>query len=341
MEPACKHPGTDRCEPILSGTEGTRRFGRGISVSRTRRASRPPEKRANGRFLRRRECGRWNGNRPIKTSRDEPRVSMMDVFQGRSVVPTESQSSGNAMWLFSQFLMIPVATFIYCMELVMKTMQGMQQATNQGVEVMVGSNAFPGRMRKEESAPESSANVLKNNIQTGDPGITTEEDKKLNDNNSNIQNYCKPDQKEGKCLVLWRYKVLFIKRNFEHAFAEQEDLVPDDVSDITAWKIAEFIQQLGHCKVEVPRKWIEQRYPSPTSKYWKVNCMGNDNGEASSEEIDPDKSTERIYLIGLPEDDKKFLRLYAQQLASYTRQDPKYEERQIEVLQQIRDRLRE
>ena len=263
---------------------------------------------------------------------------MMDVSQGRSVIPTESQNSGNAMWLFSQFLMIPVATFIYCMEKLLKTMQGMQQVTNQGVEVMVGPSAFPKRMRNEESAPDRSTNELQNNTKTGDPGITTEEDKKLTDN-GNIQNYCKPEQRDGKCLILWRYKVLFIKRDFEHAFPEQEDLVPDDVTDITAWKIAEFIQQLGHCKVEVPRKWIEKRYPSPTSKYWKTNCESN--GEPPTEEIDPDKTHERIYLVALPEDDKKFLRLYAQQLASYTRQDPKYEERQIEVLQQIRDRLRE
>jgi len=262
---------------------------------------------------------------------------MMGISDERTATPRESQNSGNALRLFNQFLMIPVAAFVYCMEKLLKTMQGMQQVTNQGLEVMIGANAFSGRAQKQESVPDSFTNDLKNNTKTGDPGITIEEDKKLIDN-GNIQNYCKPDQKDGKCLVLWRYKVLFIKRDYEHAFAEQEDLVPDDVTDITAWKIAEFIQRLGHCKEEVPQKWIEKRYPDP-AKYWKIgNC---ENKEVPTKEnVDVAvKEGERIFLSGLPEDDKKFLRLYAQQLASYTRQDPKYEERQIEVLQQIRDRL--
>lgn len=261
----------------------------------------------------------------------------MMEFPNRTLsIPGNSQSSGNLLWMLSQFLMVPVATFVYGMEMLLKTMQGMQQVTNHGMEVMVGPNAFPGRT-KEAGAPDRPATDSHNNTKTGNPGMTIKEDKKLNDNNS-MQNYCKPDQKDGKCLVLWRYKVLFIKRDFEHAFPEQEDLIPDDVTDITAWKIAEFVQQMGRCEVPVPKKWIDKRYPDP-ARYWKINTCSS-TVDPTKEAVDEAlKKGEKIWLIGLPEDDKKFLRLYAQQLASYTRQDPKYAERQIEVLEQIRDRI--
>lgn len=246
------------------------------------------------------------------------------------------RDSRNMMWLFGQFLMIPASAFLYGVEMMLKTMQGMQQVTSQGVEVMVGPNAFTSTM---PDASTGAANTLTDsnitNTSTDNNRIPLKEDKKLMETN---QNFCKPDPKDGKCLVLWRYKVLFIKRDFEHAFPEQEDLIPDDVTDITAWKIAEFIQQLGHCKVEVPRKWIEKRYPNP-KKYWRTDCHGK-NGNGEIEDVDEAAGGDtRIYLVGLPEEDKKFLRLYSQQLASYARQDPKYEERQIEVLEQIRDRL--
>src|SRR5439155_5145398 len=50
----------------------------------------------------------------------------------------------------------------------------------------------------------------------------------------------------GDDLKLVRYKVLFTKRNFEHAFPEKEELVYDNMeaTRFVAWKIAEFIQKL-------------------------------------------------------------------------------------------------
>ena len=264
---------------------------------------------------------------------------------------TYERDSRNMMWLLGQFFMTPVAAFLYGVDMLLRTMQGMQRVTSQGMEVMVGPSALlatpEGRNISETQLSVSgttSTNTL-NHV------TTNEEETKLNGNGPKIdpnQSFCAPGQPtvavvnqtaSAPCLILWRYKVLFIKRDLEHAFPEAEDLVPNDVTDITAWKIAEFIQQLGHCKIEVPRKWIEKRYPNP-KKYWRVNC--EENGGEEVEDIEEAcNRRERIYLIGLPEDDKKFLRLYSQQLASYTRQDPKYEERQIEVLEQIRDRIRQ
>jgi len=45
------------------------------------------------------------------------------------------------------------------------------------------------------------------------------------------------------------------------------------------------------------------------------------------------------YLKDLPHEDKKYLRLFFEVLERFPREDFKHEERQIEVLEQIRDRL--
>jgi hypothetical protein len=115
-------------------------------------------------------------------------------------------------------------------------------------------------------------------------------------------------------LKLIRYKVLFVKREYEHAFPEREDLVSEnmDGSAFTAWKVAEFIQELGNGKTEVPTKW-GKTYPE-----------GHRNGNV---------------LTGLPDEDKKYLRVYYEVMDRYAREKFKYEEEQISVLEGIRDEL--
>ena len=243
------------------------------------------------------------------------------------------------MWLFGQFLMTPVAAFLYGVNMLLRTMQGMQQVTSQGVEVMMGPNALlatPAGKDVLETQLSASTAV---NTDSGNNRITNKEETKLNGNGPKMtdpnQAFCNPNQPaSAPCLILWRYKVLFIRRDLEHAFPEAEDLIPNDVTDITAWKIAEFVQQMGQCLVPVPQKWRAKRF---AKKYWKLNCPEEPTEAQIDDAIEHNKP---IYLTGLDEDDKKFLRLFSQQMASYQRQDPKYEERQIEVLEQIRDRIR-
>ena len=120
-------------------------------------------------------------------------------------------------------------------------------------------------------------------------------------------------------LKLVRFKVLFVKREYEHAFPEQENLVSEnmDAAAFTAWKVAEFIQGLGHePPTPVPLRW--------GTKYPSANYRTGPNGE---------------FLKGLPEDDKKYLRVFYEVLDRYPRERFKYEERQIEVLEEIRNQL--
>jgi len=118
-------------------------------------------------------------------------------------------------------------------------------------------------------------------------------------------------------LKLVRYKILFVKREYEVAFPEQEDLVSEnmDSTAFTAWKVAEFIQGLERGETRVPHRWHDKSYPPE-------DCVGGDGK-----------------LHRLPEEDKKYLRVFYEVLERYPREKFKYEEQQIRVLEQIRDKL--
>lgn len=117
-------------------------------------------------------------------------------------------------------------------------------------------------------------------------------------------------------LKLVRYKILFVRRDFEHAFPEREDLVYDsmDGSAFAAWKVAEFIQELQKGETAVPSKWVARGYPE--AQYVR-------NGR----------------LIGLDDEDKKYLRVYYEVLERYVREKFYYEEQQIEILRKIAENM--
>jgi hypothetical protein len=118
-------------------------------------------------------------------------------------------------------------------------------------------------------------------------------------------------------LKLVQYKIIFVKRDYEHVFQEQEELVADniDAAGYTMWKIAVFMQQLCEQRqTPVPAKW--KRYPPNDRQYREADT-----------------------LVGLPEEDKKYLRVYYKVLDRWPREAYKFEEKQIAVLTQIRDNL--
>ena len=117
-------------------------------------------------------------------------------------------------------------------------------------------------------------------------------------------------------LKLVRYKILFVKRDYEVAFPEREDLIWENISDtaLAAWKVAEFIQSLD--TTEVPRKWLDKNYPKERQKK-------------------TEQGRDVWYIQGLPEDDKKYLRVFFEVLDRYPREKLRYEERQLDVLEEI------
>ena len=112
-------------------------------------------------------------------------------------------------------------------------------------------------------------------------------------------------------LKLVRYKILFVKRDYEVAFPEREDLVHDNISGeaFTAWKIAEFIQRLS--KEPIPDKWRKKKYPK---------------------RHDDEKVPADGFIYRLDEDDKKYLRVYYEVLERYVREE---DDTEVDVLKDI------
>jgi hypothetical protein len=108
------------------------------------------------------------------------------------------------------------------------------------------------------------------------------------------------------------------------AFPEDEELVSEDMTKdgFISWKIAEFIQAMSREEVRQPKKWDEENnYPK----------------NAGGDVVEKDG---KYYVTSLPDNDKRYLRVYSHVLAWYDREKRNYERDQADVLGEIRDVLR-
>jgi hypothetical protein len=228
-----------------------------------------------------------------------------------------SGNSNNGLaWLFGQMFILPFRTFLYGMERLLETMRDMQHAGDRGMEVIAGGGTPSGAGAQGDTPPAAAPSSY--TMEAGVAGPTPEiqetrtMDKDLNDDT----------------LKLVRFKILFVKRDYEHAFPEQEELVSDNIDGtaFTAWKIAEFIQRCHRDEIDVPYKW-RNKYPKEKGKEY----LRPADAEANA----------RQCLLGFPEEDKKYLRVYYEVLERYKREKFRYEEDQIDVLREIRDAIAE
>lgn len=216
--------------------------------------------------------------------------------------------SHTMMSFFGRMMKLPFEAFVYGLEMFVQTMQGLQQIAYQGIDTMADGIT-------QVCVEPADSDVINNGVihdAIGDsaeplPQTTHKENMKMADQDLG-----------GKDLKLVRYKILFVKRDYEHAFDEQEELVHEDTNatGFTAWKTAQFIQELQKRKTMVPEKW--KQYP-PSGHH-------------------PPYREEDI-LLGLPDEDKKYLRVYFEVLDRYPREPLEYEEQQLEILRGIRDDL--
>jgi hypothetical protein len=221
---------------------------------------------------------------------------------------------------FSQMLKLPVAAFVFSMEMLVKTMQGLQKIAYQGIDliadgpVQTSTDALDDKIGVTSDVTDGTVRESAETTQQTTQQIPQQEEKTM------------PDQDlHDDMLKLVRYKILFVKRDYEEVLLpDQEELVSEntDPSGYTAWKVAEFIQNLG--TTAIPKKWLEKKYPRDVSK-------------------DPPSSPPKNgpTIDRLDEEDKKYLRVYYEVLARYPRERFRYEERQIEVLEQIRDKMKD
>lgn len=222
------------------------------------------------------------------------------------------------MRLINQMMKLPLMAFVYSMEMFAKTMRGLQELADQGIDAMVDNGA-----QAAGNAPESGSDPVYEPLIPVTAGAITDSAKAIPKEERNM-----PDTNlSDDMLKLVRYKILFVKRDYEVAFPEVEELVPDNTTATayTGWKIAEFIQRLDETKV--PKKWMGLKKDDPP-KYPEY-----------AEEAQFEDGTKGWAIHKLKEDDKKYLRVYFEVLDRYTREKFRYEERQIEVLEEIRDKM--
>jgi hypothetical protein len=215
-------------------------------------------------------------------------------------------------------MMIPFAAFVYGVELFAQAVQESSRTASRGLEAVTGS-AFERSQRSDGQrvqtpelerlspwAEQTTANQLQQ-----EPRIEIATTKKEKLSMSYDGGTRRDKDLQDDMLKLVRYKILFVRREYEHAFDEKEDLVYDsmDGAAFAAWKVAEFIQDLHKGKTLVPDKW---------HKFLK-----------------PHHIKDGKWLMGLDDDDKKYLRVYYEVLERYTREKFKYEEQQIEILRDI------
>ena len=242
------------------------------------------------------------------------------------VASTGAGAERSVASLIAEMVMLPMTALLYGMELLVKAAQGIQHATQAGADVLSGE-AAPARqdvatVGSGEAGRGHSA-ATRGNAGDPEPRPAHQEVGAMD------QSICYESRRDrdlrDDMLKLVRYKILFVKREYEVAFPEQEDLVEDnmDPTSFAAWKVAEFIQHLHRDGADLPYRWRDRNYPTDRDDKGEYKYLSQDGKRLKS----------------LPEDDKKYLRVYYEVLDRYPREKFKHEEQQIRVLEQIRDNL--
>ena len=239
-----------------------------------------------------------------------------DFFTAARLDEDSGGRPAGILWLFSQMMLIPIAVFSYGVELLAQALQETTRAANRGMEVVTNGPAEgygsgdcneDKQLSRKAALLEIPAPVTKaKENETATVSITKEENPSMSYDGGTRRDKDLQDE----MLKLVRYKILFVKREYEYAFQEKECMVYDsmDPAAFAAWKVAEFIQQLQKGKTPVPDGW---------------------------DFLDPQYINQDNCLIGLCDDDKKYLRVYYEVLERYPREKFKYEEEQIDILRDI------
>ena len=132
-----------------------------------------------------------------------------------------------------------------------------------------------------------------------------------------------PDQdlSGADTLKLVRYKIAFVKRDYEVVFPEKEDIVSYDTTG-PAWaalKIAEFMGSLND--IDRPKKWMA--YPAG-------GC------EPGCNTVYPPGAKEtESKIMKIPDCDRKYIQIFFEVLQRWEREPADYDKQQVEVLRGI------
>jgi hypothetical protein len=225
-----------------------------------------------------------------------------------------AQVTAGLVRIFAQVVALPFTAFIYGTEAIVKAFQGMQGIAGQSRTLFGG-----------ESVSSSSEPAAADGSSAGSTIIQ----------NSTAEKELKPmpdqDLSGADTLKLVRYKIVFVKRDYEVVFPEREDVVSYDTTG-PAWaalKISEFMGSLG--SIRRPDKWRQYQGDCDTGCNTVYPPCAPDNQEyiRSNRPDDP----------GIPPCDRKYIQIFFEVLQRWQREPADYDKQQVEVLRGIRSEI--
>src|SRR5262249_39171880 len=130
----------------------------------------------------------------------------------------DDRETANVIRLFGGLMRLPLDAFMYGMQILVRTIQGLQNMAEQGIDT-IARDGPAQRWPDVPSMPGLPSDATVPGTSDERPGATAESDRK--------ERCGMPDQDLSgeNTLKLVRYKVVFVKRDYEVAFREQEELV--------------------------------------------------------------------------------------------------------------------
>ena len=216
----------------------------------------------------------------------------------------EGEQYLNIASLIGRVMIIPLAAFVYSMEMLIKNMQQMQRVTSDGMRMMAGENLLEG---VDAHRTTGSTMSVMNEAVTGCNVDNAKEQKRMTNGYSADQTNL-----SGEELKLVRYTPNFRKRNFEYAWPSDQELVTNDrsESDLEAQRLGNFMSKLD--KTARPEIWVKRNYP-PTEKGTNINTI--------------------------PDEDKKFMYVLVEVLQRFPRDKGQYQDDQLKYLAGIKDAI--
>jgi hypothetical protein len=224
------------------------------------------------------------------------------------------------MSLMERMFRLPFTMFSSGMDMLMRGMRGRSNSSgDQCLDSVVSRMAHPCtpagefKWRPCEGETKGATTGWVRDRCTGESSSTWQASAANGNSYSNSRSGSLND--EGLKLV--RYKVLFVKRDLETVLEQRDELVSDklDDQDFISWKTAEFMQRLS--TVNAPARWVQKKYPQE----YRAGAESK--------------------LQSIPDDDQKYLRVYFEIIDTYPREDFRYDEREIDALEGIRDAIKE
>jgi len=164
--------------------------------------------------------------------------------------------------LLSQMMKLPLVMFVYSLEMLTKTMQGMQSTTEQGIDTIVNEatrtlgviGSREGTLAGHMTDNPAITNTIARTPQTEDRSM--------------------PDlDLGGDDLKYVSYSIVFTKRDYEATLKKEEQEFidyPTDGGSYGGLKIAEFFEQVAQGTIPRPPKWIENNYPPGAGARWEI-----------------------------------------------------------------------